>query len=508
MDVPTLNLSGSKVRLRYTGIVIFLSRLLSLFTGAIFVLLITRKLPIEDFGLWRMITQYLAYTSIFTNVYSYWLPRYMARGVNTSKTGLALSLILGSTATLFYVVMAFLISAPFDQSLLILLIVAPQVILSYIQSAMESVSTGYAPQFNGYALLVSELVKIGLAFCLVLFFRVELLGAIIAVIGAQIVSILFLTALNFKVIANSKLDLNRAKSWLKHSWLPIFSASVGMVTGLDVILVRLVSGSEQPIAYCGIAFTIAGVVANANVVASGLYPRLLARARISEVEVTMRLMYLFAIPISIFIFFYAEPISAVFGLKYLVAMNVIRAAAIATLLFIFSSLVDTVILGVEGEDTEKLTFKGITSSMLFKLPLLNCIMALIYLIILRVLLMNTQGYVEVSLRWIISSIVSISLAIVIKLVVIRKDFRMNISINAIISLLRYAVISLFTIFLTLNLWKVLPAERILDLLLSLASPAIFTGVVYFMLLAFIDKDFRFLMKAAINEINSILKSWQ
>ena len=501
-----LNVSGSRVRLRYTGIVLFLSRLFSLLTGALFVLLITRKLSIEDFGLWSMIGRYSGYMVVLSSVYNYWLPRTIARGANTSKTGLVFSLTSGTAATLFYVVIALWLSTSFNQPLLILLIVAPQIILSYIQSMMESVSSGYAPQLIGYAQITFELVKVGLAFCLVLFFHVELTGAILAVVGAQLVQVLLLTALNFKVINSSKLNLDIAKSWLRHSWLPLFSAIAGIVGGLDIILVRLVSGSEQPIAYYGIALTISSVVNNANVLASGLYPRLLAKTHLSEVEVAMKLMYMFAIPTFIFIFFYTESISAVFGLKYLVTTNAIRVATLSSLIFIFSLLLDTVILGIERRDVEGLTFKGIRSSMLFKLPLLNYIMSFTYLIILHILLIGAQGYVDVSFRWIVSSAISTSLAIVVKLVALRRDFRVKISTYTLISLLRYIAASLIAVGFAFSIWKVLPIERIMDLFLGLASPAMFTATAYFMLLAVIDRDFRFLLKAAVNEARLVLKS--
>ena len=501
-----LNLSGANVRLRYTGVVLFISRLFSLLTGALFVLLITRKLPVDDFGLWSMTGRYLAYVMIFANVYSYWLPRTMARGVNTSKTGLALSLIFGSAATLVYLIIAFWFSLSFDQPLLILLLVAPQVILSYVQSTMESVSTGYAPQLIGYAQIISEVVKVGLAFCLVFFFRIEITGAILAVVGAQLVSVLFFTALNFKVIKSSKLDFDIAKSWLKHSWLPLFTAGVGILGGLDTILVRLAAGSEQPAAYQGVALTIAAVVTNTNVLASGLYPRLLAKAHLPETEVALKLIYMFAIPLSVFIFFYAEPISAVFGLKYLAAVDVVRVATLSSLISVFSLLLDTVILGMERRDAEGLTSKELVSSMLFRLPLLNCIMSMVYLIILHITLIGAQEYADISLRWIVSSAINVSLAIAVKLIALKKTIRISISAQTILSLLKCLAVSLIAVDFALNIWHVLPVEKIMDLFLSLIPPIIFIAATYFALLAVIDRDFRFLVKAALNEAEKLLKT--
>jgi hypothetical protein len=193
------------------------------------------------------------------------------------------------------------------------------------------------------------------------------MGAIIIVIFTQLALVLFLTTVNLKVIKSSKLDLDIAKSWLKHSWLPLFGAGAGIVSALDVILVRLTSGSELPVAYYGVALTIGSIVTKANALASGLYPRLLAKVHLSETAVAIRLIYNFAIPLSVFSFFYAEPISAVFGLKYLAATNIVRVVALSSLISVFSLFLDTVILGVERRDAEKLTSKDLVNSMLFKL---------------------------------------------------------------------------------------------------------------------------------------------
>ncbi|MDQ1279837.1 MAG: hypothetical protein QG670_1099 [Thermoproteota archaeon] len=504
MRVSVLSLPGSNVRLRYTGLISFLSSLFSLLTGAIFVLLITRKLSVEEFGLWNMMSQYLAYVLIFTNVYNYWLPRTIARGINTSRTGLILSLSLGSVATLLYLVIAFWFSLSLNQPLLILLLVTPEVILFYVKSTMDSISTGYAPQLSGYAQMIYESVKVGVAFCLVFFFRVELAGAILAVVVAQLASVLLSAKLNSHVIKSSKLDLDIAKSWLRHSWLPLFGTGVQIVVGLSFILVRLVSGSDQAIAYYGVATTIAGIVANANAMTSGLYPRLLANRHLSEGEMVMKLMYLFALPLSVFIFFYAEPISAIFGLKYLVIANVVRIATLYSLIAILSSLLDTVILGMERRDAERLNSKDLANSMLFKLPLLNYVVSFAYLIILYLLLIGAQGYVEITSRWIISLAISISLGVSMKLIILRS-FKIRGLTNIVMSLLRYFAASVISVGIALTIWKVLPVINISDLLLALARPAILTAILYFAVLAVMDRDFRLLINHLVEEAREIFR---
>lgn len=501
-----MSFSGSGVRLRYTGMVLFFSKLFSVLTGLVFVLLITRKLPVEQYGLWRMINNYIIYTFVFVDVYNYWLPRNMARGINASKTGLTLSLILGSAATMVYLAIALWFSKSFDQPLQILLIAAPQVVLYYFQYAIESVSSGYAPQFNGYSRIVFELVKVGLAFLLVFYFRIELSGAILAVMFAQIVSIVFLVMLNFRVIADSSFDLSLAKIWLKHSWLPIFGTGISVISGLDVLVVRLFSGNEYPAAYLGIAITMSGLVTNASIVASALYPRLLAKASISEIKVVMKLMYMFAIPISIFMFFYAEPISALYGLKYLVAIDTAKAAIIGSLIFVFPPLLDVILLGLEHKDAISPTSKDILNSMLFKLPLLNCVISFIHLATVYVLQIGVQSDVEASLRWIMAIIASNILTITVKLIILRRSFKISVSTSTMMSLFRYLAISLLATFASFNIWKVAPSEKILELISSLVPPAAFTATFYFVLLAIVDRDFKELLKDIAKNVVSTFKN--
>jgi hypothetical protein len=46
-----------------------------------FTVIVTRSLTVSEFGLWSMISQYIAYTAIpLSNIASFWIVRYAARG--------------------------------------------------------------------------------------------------------------------------------------------------------------------------------------------------------------------------------------------------------------------------------------------------------------------------------------------------------------------------------------------------------------------------------------------
>jgi hypothetical protein len=400
-----------------------------------------------------------------------------------------LSLLFGVIATALYIPIALWFSTAFEQPLLLLLVMAPQVLLSYIKTALVSTARGYAPQYNGYGLILFELVKVVIAVVLVYFFRVGLLGAMVSVVIAQAASVLFLFMLNYRVICESIVDYTLAKTWLRYSFLPVFSASIGFVLKLDVLLVRLITGNELPIAYYGVALSLAGVVSTANVIAAALYPRLLAKASKADATITLKLIYMVAIPLSIFMFFYVEPITAIFGVKYLIAIDTIKVATIASLLFIFSPFLDTIIIGSESSDVDVLTFKDLIRSMLFKLPVINFIISIVHLVLLYLLQVNMQSYSDASFRWIVGITVTNLLRTTVKLFVLRKNVPIDVG-GALRAICHFAGISLVVTFIARTLWAVQPVERIFTQVLDLFPPTVFVLVGYFAVLYLLNADFK------------------
>ena len=79
------------IKLRYAGMVNFISNLISVFTGLMFVTMVSRRLTDSEFGLWSFLGVFLQYFIIPSSITNYWLTRYAGRGYRVGKTGLILN---------------------------------------------------------------------------------------------------------------------------------------------------------------------------------------------------------------------------------------------------------------------------------------------------------------------------------------------------------------------------------------------------------------------------------
>ena len=69
----------SNIRATYSGLISFSIGLLSILTGLIFSLIITRTLDSQEYGTWSLILRILVYAVVIEPVISYWITRETAR---------------------------------------------------------------------------------------------------------------------------------------------------------------------------------------------------------------------------------------------------------------------------------------------------------------------------------------------------------------------------------------------------------------------------------------------
>src|SRR5262249_12132803 len=94
----------SKIRLRYASGIAFLARIISLFTGFLFTLIVTRNLSVEQFGQWTVISSLVLYGTFPAYIVGYWLTRFAARGEKVATLGLTLTIPFALAGCVVYVV--------------------------------------------------------------------------------------------------------------------------------------------------------------------------------------------------------------------------------------------------------------------------------------------------------------------------------------------------------------------------------------------------------------------
>ena len=78
----------SNIRVTYTGLIALVTSLVGVFTGTVFVIIVTRRLTPDDFGLWTLIGTVISYVLVVEPIISYWTTRQISRGEKTFETEL------------------------------------------------------------------------------------------------------------------------------------------------------------------------------------------------------------------------------------------------------------------------------------------------------------------------------------------------------------------------------------------------------------------------------------
>ena len=390
---------GAKVRLRYAGFVSFFSMLFSVLTGLAFTTIVTRKLTPTDFGFWQVISVTVAYFAVVTNIVGYWTPRFIARGENVAKSSIFFNATTGIAATLLYILLSYAIAESAELEFYYFLLFAPQVILSYLSIALEGVNRGYAPQHVGYSFILFEVTKVAAAYILIVHIKQRLAGALLAVMIAQAARLVYLLAVTYPLIKEGQLKKEHLIRFTKLSWIPIYCNLAGFINTIDVYIITFFAKSTLPVALFRVAYILSVMVFYSSAFASALYPRVLAKKESRDIEETLKLTLMFAVPMSIGLIVLAKPLLSVFGVKYTVAYKTVIVLTIASFIASISRIFETVILGTEQVDLNKTAgIKEYIKSNLFLLPTVQYIVYIGYLATLPVALI-AAGREDIVLTW-------------------------------------------------------------------------------------------------------------
>ena len=379
-------------RLLRSGLVLFVSRLLSVVTGLAFTLLVTRNTTKAEYGVWvNLNVDIIAYFTLLASAVPFWVMRFVARKhEGSAKTGVVANLLLGAVSAVIYVFMApFIVSwLNVDVKFLPLYVIASaQVIQLYLLTAFEAVLRVVNIEALGYGLLIEELVKVGLAYLLIVYFGLGLFGAMTAIIFACFIQILYYLRISWESLRGS-INWAYVKEWLKGSLVNIYNVVGGRIAAFGLILLFVMSG-EVARAYYGASYQIASIIGYSVFLAYALYPRLLMREDSRDISESFKLFFMFSIPMTVGAITLADSFLSILGEKYVgggdtfgyaVAAPVLRLYAIGVLISSICQVVDSVIFGTEKLDFEaKISFRELVRSRIFVIFSLPYVISAVYL---------------------------------------------------------------------------------------------------------------------------------
>ncbi|MEM3700267.1 MAG: hypothetical protein QXL57_05310 [Candidatus Bathyarchaeia archaeon] len=363
-------MTKNEIRLEYTGFVIFTAHLLSVATGFFFQLMITRVTSQAEYGIWSNVSKdLLPYFTLMAGVIPFWALRFAARGKEGAvKTGIIANLTISLIAALVYVLLIpFIVSRlNVEKYFFLYFITTIQIIETYAIYALEQCLQAKKPHVIGYGVLLREASKVSLGYILInwIFRPNPLFGAMLSLILTFFIqSIYYLKLLSSELKQN--FQWSYLKEWLKGSIVNIYSA-VGNQIASFVFILLFIYGGDAARGNYGAAWIIAAIINYSSYLAFALYPRLLAEGKHEDVTNIMKVVLMFALPMTAGAIALRDSYLIILSPKYEEATPTLVILSIDALLITISSLYNTVLLGFEKVDEKaKISFKELLRSRLF-----------------------------------------------------------------------------------------------------------------------------------------------
>jgi len=501
-----------EIRLQYSGYVVFAAKLISVATGLIFQFMLARAIAADspEYAIWGNINTVLPYFTLLAGIVPFWVMRCVARGKEgATKTGLAINSLFSLITTGAYLIIiplvlpSLLSGAEVSNPALYLpfyLIVSVQIIEVYLIGLFEPCLQARTPQSVGYGLILQQVFRVIIGYVIIIQLGQPLLGAVVSTIIALSVQAVYY----FKLFAGElkqRIQWGYVKEWLKGSVLIVYSVVGGVIANFVFIMLFYYGGySSMDIYYA--ALQIANVITHAGYLSFALYPKLLTERRGEDVTASMKTVLMFALPMTVgaislsssYIVLLRPETTA----RYPGAEWVLVVLALDSLVTVVSGIYGSVLSGVETVDREKLSFKSLVRSKLFRYYSLSYVHSAITIPITYYVLTTYafhQPLVAAFSVCVVNSIVRFAMFLIL-VVMVRGMFKIAMPWR---SIAKYGLASAV---MGVVLFLLPYTNRILT---TLAWTGV-GGIVYLAMLMAIDKESRGLPKAILQEIRGKKRS--
>jgi O-antigen/teichoic acid export membrane protein len=493
----------SNIRVTYSGLINFVIGIISVFTGLIFTLTVTRRLPQDELGTWALIGSLLVYATIISPIIDYWLTREIARGKKSGKTGVISTGFFSVLGLTIFVILAYFVSLESDASFQILLFGCIIIPVLFLQKILHAINMAWKPETRSYGMLIFEVVKIPTGIFLIYFLDFGVIGAIITTFVAHLGEIILLI---YYAREKIRVSFNKSfiKNWFKLSWIPMFANLQNLILYLDVIFFTLLTGSVTGLAFYAVSISVVAIVNHSSSLSFALYSKLLQGGKKEYLQQNLINVLYFALPLLTLSIVFSKPVLFALNPQYIDAWPIVIILGFKVFFHIIKDIFESGLYGIEKVDVnEKSTWKDFIKSKLFFLPTLRIIQNTLYIIILAIVLWifvdQNVPDLHLVIYWAIVGLVIQIPFTIYTYYIAKKEFPIKIPKNSIIKFTITSIISigisysLFENFVEYNvsIFKFLPNL----LLFVLIGMSMYITITYL-----IDSRTKKLVQSAIKEI--------
>ena len=355
----------------------FGARIVSAFTGLLFTIMAARWLTPAGVGTWEVIVTLVTFSAYPVGVVAFWATRDIARGQMVGKTAFIFGTLLSGAGLVLYFGFSFFTYSRIAASVLPFVLGTLLVPLSYWSAVSNSIVQGFRPSAYGYALIISEVLKLVVAYEALYVYRLGLEGVILGLITSYFVQSVVGTYL-VRLTAAEKFEPPQVRRWSRLAWLPAISYLPTVIAVADTYVAAIGFGPGI-VGYYQIAFIVASVVGYSSSLAYSLYPLLLRGGSERLPAVSMEFALLFAIPMAGGCVALAGPILYIFGSKYEASSLGLAILASMFVFTVISGIVDQVLQGTEKADVgQRPKFWALIRSNLLFVPVANVLFGVFY----------------------------------------------------------------------------------------------------------------------------------
>lgn len=495
-------MTKKEIRTQYSGFAVFGAKLLTVVTGMLFTLLVTRSVTQEEYGAFGTINIIVPYFTLLSTAISFWTMRFVARNEKGAvKTGIVANAGISLAAALVFLVLLPSILPTFQLQNYVIpcLAAAAQIVELYLITVLDACLQAQRPHYVGYGLLIGEILKLVLGYVFVLSLQLSLSGVLISIIIAFAVKIAFY----LKTVLNElkqRVVFSYIKEWFKGSAFNIYNIAGDR---LAAVIFLFLSGYGGKIAtsYYQAAAPIANVITYSSFLAFALYPKLLAEKKLEEITSSLKLVLMFAIPMTATLIVIPDSYLLILEgsgeTNYHIAAPLLAILAVDALVLTISTVFAYAVYGIEKID-EKATipFKQVVRTRLFiafSLPYAHSMITLPTAYYVMTNFTNNDPLLIATYLMAINAVAHLAMLIVIYFLV-RKAAKIVIPWK---NIAKYA-------FASISMTAILFAIHPVRTLLTLAATAV-GGIIYLAIVLVIDKEARNLAREMFKEIKTRIK---
>ncbi len=365
---------GFRIRVRYSSILNYLAQMYRVFIALAFSIVVARKLPISEYGLW--VTLMSTYSLLWTPsvIWRWWGSRFFARGVRGSaESVLMLNIWYSPVMALLMTIIGYAYSLRIGWGFEYFLVIALMIPLDMVNLYIMSMLAVTKPEVIGYSVIIYETFRLTYAFILVALLKLHLLGAVLSPILALLSTLIIYTVrvcIKCRVPLKPKADIQLIRKWLRGSYIPAISSVNALLLNLDKAVLTAVTGFTEASAFLGVASIPRSVILRgAGALSTGLYAKLLRVSSSRDIEDVIRITLLIGICEVSLLTVLARPVMSLLNPVYANAPYLLILMTFESFILMLAGIFSSVAIGVERADLVFKDTSKLIKTPLFKLPI-------------------------------------------------------------------------------------------------------------------------------------------